>query len=61
MLILPTIFGLDGALYAGPTADFLAFALAFVFILFEMKHLHRMEQEQAKLSVQEEVRAVEVE
>lgn len=61
VLILPTIFGLDGALYAGPTADFLAFALAFVFILFEMKHLHRMEQEQAKLRVQEEVQAVEVE
>ncbi len=47
VLILPTIFGLDGALYAGPVADFLAFSLAVVFIVLEMRRLRRMEREQA--------------
>ena len=42
MLILPIFFGLEGILYAGPAADSLAFVLALVFILVEMRHLNRL-------------------
>lgn len=56
VLILPNFFGLDGVLYAGPSADFLAFLTALVFIFFEMRHLNRMQaQEPSILTNQEQV------
>ena len=39
--------GLNGVLYAGPTGDGLAFILALVLILIEMKKLNKMEQSPA--------------
>ena len=42
------MFGLDGALYAFPCADALAFLLAFTFILFEIRLLTRRHSEQQK-------------
>lgn len=39
LLILPRYFGLDGVWYAGPTADFVASVLTFIFIFKEMRHL----------------------
>ena len=39
MLILSSIFGVNGVLYAGPVADGLAFILAVTLLIIEMKHL----------------------
>lgn len=39
LLILPLYMGLNGALYAFPAADVIAFILAFFFIAYELKHL----------------------
>lgn len=41
LLILPKFFGLDGILFAAPTADFLSFVLTFTFIRREMKFLSK--------------------
>ena len=41
LLVLPRFFGIDGALYAGPFADVMAFLLALVFILVEMRLLSK--------------------
>jgi len=38
-ILLPRVMGVEGVLWAGPIADSLAFILAFVLILFEMKDL----------------------
>ncbi len=51
VLILPRIYALDGTLYAGPVADFLAFLLAGTFILAEMRHLRRAEHAQMQSGV----------
>lgn len=48
LIFLPRMFGLDGALYAFPCADVLAFLLAFTFILFEIRLLSRQHSEQQK-------------
>ena len=39
MIILGSIFGLIGVLYAGPVADGMAFFLSSAFLLYEMKNL----------------------
>ena len=39
MIILGSIFGLMGVLYAGPVADGMAFCLSSAFLLYEMKNL----------------------
>lgn len=39
ILLLPRFFGVEGILFAGPVADGLAFVLAAIFILVEMRHL----------------------
>ncbi len=39
MVILSSIFGLMGVLYAGPVADGLAFVIAIILIIFEVKKL----------------------
>ena len=44
ILILPLFFGgIDGILYSGPTADFIAFIVTSIFILKEMKLIKSME------------------
>lgn len=40
ILLLPRFFGVEGILFAGPVADGLAFVLAAIFILLEMRHLN---------------------
>lgn len=40
VIILFSVIGLEGVLWAGPVADGLAFILAFIFICFEIKHLN---------------------
>ena len=40
MLILPLFFGLDGILYSGPVADFIAFLVSVILIRREM---HKMQ------------------
>ena len=39
ILILPWFFGLDGVMYATPTADFLSFVMAVVFLADEMRKM----------------------
>ena len=39
MIILSHIFGLMGVLYAGPVADGIAFILAAILLIREVKHL----------------------
>lgn len=39
LIILPIFLGLDGALYAGPTADFLSAGITEVFIIAELRRL----------------------
>ena len=50
MLILPIFLRLEGILYSGPVADTLAFVLALIFILVEMRHLNKLQCEQESLS-----------
>lgn len=38
-IIIPSVLGVEGVLWAGPVADGLAFVLALTLILFEVKHL----------------------
>ena len=45
MIILSSIFGIMGILYAGPCADFLAFILAVVFLVLELKNLNKQADE----------------
>ena len=45
LLVLPTFFGVKGALYAGPTADFLAFILAVILVILEIKKINKMKKE----------------
>ena len=40
LIVLPKIFGVEGALYSGPVADFAAFLLAAFFIAHEMRNLN---------------------
>lgn len=45
LIILPRFFGVEGALYAGPTADFMAFILAVILIVFEIRKINQMKKE----------------
>lgn len=45
LLILPRFFGVNGTLYAGPTADCLAFILALTLVTREVKKLKKMTKE----------------
>ena len=49
VLILPLFFGLDGILFAGPSADSIAFIVTICLIAREMKKMKQMETEQKKL------------
>ncbi|HJC32198.1 MAG TPA: hypothetical protein H9934_08730 [Candidatus Anaerobutyricum faecale] len=42
-ILLPVFLGVDGVLWAGPAADALAFILAAVIIIYEMKVLKTKE------------------
>lgn len=41
-IILPIFFGLDGILYTGPVSDSLAFILALIFIIYEMRSMSKL-------------------
>ena len=45
LVIMPLIWGLDGVLYAGPIADFLAAVLSLTMVLRNFKKLDRLAQE----------------
>ena len=45
MLILPKFFGIEGLLYAGPTADSLAFILAIILVTIEVRKIKGMKKE----------------
>ena len=48
LLILPRFWGLDGVLYAGPTADFLAFMLSLTMVWLSFRRLDRLQAEMDK-------------
>lgn len=45
LLVLPRFFGVEGALYAGPSADCLAFILAIILVTIEVKKINKMKLE----------------
>ena len=47
MIVLGKLFGLSGLLYAGPTADGIAFLLASIFLIKEIRNLKSAEQSKA--------------
>lgn len=49
ILIMSKMFGVGGIWFAGPTADFIATVVTFIFIKMELKHLKELE-EKVKLS-----------
>ena len=44
ILIMSKLFGVKGIWFAGPTADFIATVLTFIFIKMELKHLKELER-----------------
>lgn len=44
LIVLPMFFGIDGVMYAGPIADFVAAALSGVMVLVEFRLMRRQEQ-----------------
>ena len=46
LLLFPIFFGVKGILYATPTADIIAFIITLFFIIFEMKKLTKMQEEE---------------
>lgn len=47
ILLLPLVMGgIDGVLYSGPTADFIAFVVTAIFIIHEMRIMKRLEVQQ---------------
>ena len=50
LLILPGIMGLDGIVYAGPISDAVAVMFAIIFIVLEFRIITRLEQEQLRLT-----------
>lgn len=43
IIVLPRLFGIDGLMFAGPIADFLAAAIAVVMLISEHKNMDRLE------------------
>ena len=43
IIVLPRFFGIDGLMFAGPIADFLAAAIAVAMLVMEHKDMHRLE------------------
>ncbi len=48
MLILPKFFGIDGILYSGPIADFIAIVATLIMAAFEFRDMKRLEAENVK-------------
>ena len=44
VLVLPIYFGIDGVVYAGPIADFVAISLASFFLYKEVQNINRLEK-----------------
>ena len=47
LVVLPMIFGIDGIMFAGPTADFAAFVVTTLSIMGEMRRIREMETTEA--------------
>lgn len=45
LVVLPMLFGIDGVMYAGPVADFVAAMLSAVMVLLEFRLMRRQELE----------------
>ena len=45
LVVLPMLFGVDGVMYAGPVADFVAAMLSAVMVLLEFRLMRRQELE----------------
>lgn len=43
IIVLPRFFGIDGLMFAGPIADFLAAVISVVMLIIEHKEMHRLE------------------
>ncbi len=50
ILVLPTIFGIDGLLFAGPVADSLSFVCALLMVIAEYRVMGRMEKTQTVIT-----------
>ena len=44
VLILPHFLGLDGIMYSGPIADFVAFIVSTIFVVREWRHLNHLQK-----------------
>lgn len=42
MIIMSSLWGITGLLWAAPAADILAFVIALIFVIVEMKHMERV-------------------
>ena len=51
ILIMSKLFGVKGIWFAGPTADFIATVLTFIFIKMELKHLKELEEGMKKENI----------
>ena len=51
ILIMSKLFGVKGIWFAGPTADFIATVLTFIFIKMELKHLKELEKGMKKENI----------
>lgn len=51
LLILPLFFGIDGIIYTGPVADFMAAVVAIIMTLYEFKLMKNMSNSQTEVRV----------
>lgn len=51
ILILPMLIGIDGVLYAGPTADFLAFFVSVFMVVIEFRIMKKQEMQERNAGV----------
>lgn len=58
LLILPTIFGIDGIIYTGMISDLLSAAVTIGLIIAEFAHMKKLESQTADIAAQAEVQAV---
>lgn len=52
LIILPKFFGVQGALYAGPLADFSAFVIAIVLLILEVKNTKKFIKEKEDVALE---------
>lgn len=50
ILLFAAMWGVEGALWAGPVADTLAFILAVIFVILEFRNMKNDEKQKVKIS-----------